>query len=261
MATYSFDTQEADQHGVDESILIQHFRSWITKYKLNGEQEHEGRTWTHDSNDAFSTMFYFWKPYQIRRILKSLVDQGVMVTGNYNLDRLDRTKWYAFEDEEKYLDIPSNNPENREKPTKNNNKGELTNSLNAHNNIASIPSPKASPEITCCKRIIEHLNMKTGRSFRAVPSNINPITARLNEGHTEADIRSVIDMKVREWLGNPKMEAYLRPGTLFNASKFNDYVGQIGIAPKLTEEEKTAAWINDTETSSNVFEGVFTREV
>ena len=83
----------------------------------------------------------------------------------------------------------------------------------------------SKPDIA--EKIIKYLNEKTGRKFRAVPSQTKFISARLNEGATLEDCISVIDRKCLEWLEDAKFSQYLRPATLFNAEKFNSYVGQL----------------------------------
>lgn len=75
--------------------------------------------------------------------------------------------------------------------------------------------------------VIEYLNEKASRNFRAVQTNTKLILARAKEGATIADFKAVIDRKCTEWVGNPKFEQYLRPATLFNAEKFNQYIGQL----------------------------------
>ena len=42
------------------------------------------------------------------------------------------------------------------------------------------------------------------------------------------DLIAVVDRKCLEWLDDPKFSQYLRPSTLFNAEKFNAYIGQLG---------------------------------
>lgn len=78
------------------------------------------------------------------------------------------------------------------------------------------------------KGVIEYLNSLTGSKFKPTEGSISLIKARLDEGYTFEDIKRVIDLKVKEWLGGP-MEKYLRPETLFNRTKFNSYAG---VAPK-----------------------------
>ena len=53
------------------------------------------------------------------------------------------------------------------------------------------------------------------------------------------DIKRVIDAKCNEWRGNPKMEKYLRPQTLFNKSKFETYFERLEpeINEKLSERQ------------------------
>jgi predicted phage replisome organizer/uncharacterized phage protein (TIGR02220 family) len=75
-------------------------------------------------------------------------------------------------------------------------------------------------------RILDYLNQATGRNYKASSKATQKhINARLNEGYTEEDFKKVIDNKVSEWLHNPKMQAYLRPDTLFG-TKFDSYLNQ-----------------------------------
>lgn len=78
------------------------------------------------------------------------------------------------------------------------------------------------------KQVIAYLNEKAQRNFKAVQSNTKLISARAREGATLDDFIGVIDRKCMEWANNPGMSQYLRPATLFNAEKFNNYVGQLG---------------------------------
>lgn len=76
--------------------------------------------------------------------------------------------------------------------------------------------------------VIDYLNEKAGRSFQASPANVKFVAARIREGATVDQLKAVVDAKVRDWLHDPKMNQYLRPETLFNASKFASYVGALG---------------------------------
>lgn len=76
--------------------------------------------------------------------------------------------------------------------------------------------------------VLEYLNSKTGRAYRATVVNLGFIKARLNEGASVDDCKAVVDRQLEIWRGTD-MEQYLRPATLFNREKFNQYVGEIGI--------------------------------
>lgn len=100
---YSFSVAHAQEYGVEAAVLIHNFQWWIGHNKTNGKHSHDGRTWTYNSMAAFQAQFPFWKKGQIERLLRTLVDQEILVKGNYNANTYDRTCWYAFKDEKKFL--------------------------------------------------------------------------------------------------------------------------------------------------------------
>ena len=76
----------------------------------------------------------------------------------------------------------------------------------------------------CCL-VLEHLNMKAQRNYQPVKANLNLIQCRLKEFTFEDCIR-VIDIKTSQWINDKKMNAYLRPSTLFNATNFAQYAAE-----------------------------------
>ena len=97
--TYTFDTLLATKYGVNEAIMLNNFIYWIAKNEANGKHFHDGRYWTYNSVAAFGKLYPFWTTSQIRTIIDSLVKQGVLLKGNYNEQKRDRTVWYALTDE------------------------------------------------------------------------------------------------------------------------------------------------------------------
>jgi uncharacterized phage protein (TIGR02220 family) len=80
------------------------------------------------------------------------------------------------------------------------------------------------------KEVLQFLNDKTGRHYEAVPATLDPILARLKGGSSVEDLRAVIAKKTREWGADEKMQKYLRPKTLFNATNFANYKGELEAA-------------------------------
>lgn len=72
---------------------------------------------------------------------------------------------------------------------------------------------------------IDYLNQKAGTKYKSSSKNTTKhIKARINDGYTLEDFKTVIDKKCSEWL-NTDMEKYLCPDTLFG-SKFEKYLNQ-----------------------------------
>lgn len=101
--TYTFDEEVAKEYGVNEAIMITNFQFWIKKNKVNNQNLYDGRYWTYNSNKAFQELFPFWSAKTIRTVLDHLKDRGVLITGNHNANTYDRTLWFAFADEEKWI--------------------------------------------------------------------------------------------------------------------------------------------------------------
>lgn len=104
--------------------------------------------------------------------------------------------------------------------------------------------PKKKTFTAEATEVLEHLNQVAGTKFKPVPANLNLISARLHEGFTVDVVKAVVNCQHREW-GNGDMRKYLRPETLFNATKFAGYAGQaesaaIPVKPTLTREEYEA---------------------
>lgn len=77
------------------------------------------------------------------------------------------------------------------------------------------------------KSIIQYLNSKTGKQYKHTSKNTQKlIKARINEGFTEEDFKHVINVKVEQWINDPKMSEYLRPTTLFG-NKFDTYRNEL----------------------------------
>lgn len=75
------------------------------------------------------------------------------------------------------------------------------------------------------KEVIDYLNLKAGTKFKDKSKDTRSlIKARFDEGFTLDDFKKVIDGRVAAWKGDAKMCEFLRPSTLFRASKFEGYL-------------------------------------
>jgi uncharacterized phage protein (TIGR02220 family) len=83
----------------------------------------------------------------------------------------------------------------------------------------------ASREVFDLEAPVVYLNLKAGSTFSVKSKPIQRIVkARYDEGRSLEDFKRVIDRKVAQWKTDPTMCAYLRPSTLFRASRFEEYL-------------------------------------
>lgn len=88
--------------------------------------------------------------------------------------------------------------------------------------------------------VIQYLNDKSGKHYHDTPSNRKLIHARLADGYTSMDIAQAINNVCKGWL-NTESERYIRPTTIFAASKFEGYVNDVPYGKPKAEQDDTPA--------------------
>jgi uncharacterized phage protein (TIGR02220 family) len=76
--------------------------------------------------------------------------------------------------------------------------------------------------------ILTFLNNKAGRNYRQSDTNLGYIIARLADSISPEQLRAIVVRKCREWGEDKRMSQYLRPATLFNKEKCEQYLGEMG---------------------------------
>lgn len=105
-----FDSRIAEKYSIEEAIVIANLYGWIKHNATNGKNFHEGRYWTYNSLVSFAKYFPFWSESKVKRVLIDLAGktdskdalpkhEPIIVKGNFNTSKLDRTVWYSFTDE------------------------------------------------------------------------------------------------------------------------------------------------------------------
>lgn len=233
--------------GLNEALVLQQIHYWATM-KLNLK---DGYYWVYNTYEDWANQFPFMSKSTIGRVLRNLEKNKVVVVGNYNKLSFDKTKWYRIDYNElkKYEDNTSNDgfvePVN-DISKSNHDDVKLVSSTTSErvNNtidytktstdIKDIVEPKAQ-QPSPIPKIIEYLNTVANKKFKPNTSATKKlINARLSDGYTLQEIKYVIDNKTAEWL-NTDMQKYLRPETLFNATKFESYVNEPPYKPKKSQ--------------------------
>lgn len=103
MKSRMFEVKYAIKYGINEAIFINCLEYWITFNRADQKNFHEGRTWSYNSKKAWSELLPFFTEKQIRAVLNNLIAHKVIRKGNFNKNPLNKTLWYAFEDEAEFV--------------------------------------------------------------------------------------------------------------------------------------------------------------
>jgi len=98
-----FYVHEVMKYGLDRAILINYFRVFISGNKASGRHQHDGLTYTHNTHKEIAARHPWWNKQKVGRMVRSLVDEGVLVVAHLSENRWDRTSYFAFADEAKFL--------------------------------------------------------------------------------------------------------------------------------------------------------------
>lgn len=120
-----------------------------------------------------------------------------------------------------------------EKPKKANTKTKTKTKTNTNTNT------KADETAEVASSSLEHLNKKTGSCYDQTDTSLELIGSLLSAGYTEEDIRTVIDKKCAEWMGDDRMRPYLRPSTLFG-EHFEEYLAAPLTGQAAQEQDEAA---------------------
>jgi|APSaa5957512493_1039668.scaffolds.fasta_scaffold39095_1 hypothetical protein len=99
-----FYTDEALAYGVDEAILVNYLRLFITGNRAKEENTGEdGRTYTYNTYKEITDVHPYWSKQKVGRMVRSLVRQGVLIVDYLSDKPFDRTSYFAFVDEDSML--------------------------------------------------------------------------------------------------------------------------------------------------------------
>lgn len=203
----------------DKAIILQQIDYWLE----HSNNICDGYKWVYNSVADWQKQFLWISPSTLTRKLKSLEDQGLLITGNYNKRKFDKTKWYRI-DYDKFNKIEKAFSQNDQTImsfwVNGVSQNDITNTREyTDNNTDIINSNKFD-----YKKFIEWFNELADKDLKNTEINRQYIKDLLNDGYTKDDIVNVIEYKVNEWKDSEKMNRYLRFSTLLSPNNFERYL-------------------------------------
>ena len=181
----------------------------------------------------------------VRTAIKHLTKSGeistVKVTNKFSIINIE--KWGLYQGQEETPNRQANQTLTKHQPSTNHFQEEKEEKEEKEVYMSNTSTGSKKETISSgfeAKAIISYLNDETGRQFKAGDRRTNELIAdRLREGYQVSDFLTVIDNKVRQWLGDEKMEEFLTPRTLFSADHFADYLAQTPTKKEAGKQKKS----------------------
>jgi len=93
---HNFNVQIAVDFDLETAVFLNNMAFWTNHNVANNKHYLDGHYWTYNSIPAFSVLFPYWSTKQVERLLNKLTKSGLLLKGNYNLKKYDKTCWYAL---------------------------------------------------------------------------------------------------------------------------------------------------------------------
>jgi hypothetical protein len=160
----------AGKVGLNESIVLQQLHYWL----LDSKNIRDGFKWVYNTYEDWQKQFPFWSVRTLKRIITGLETDELIITGNYNKLKIDRTKWYRINNEK--LDSLMDHPECQSGTS-------IVTSWHDGEDNLSLPLPEITTETTTKKDIYiqyaEFVKMKESEYNTLVELHGRPLVAKM----------------------------------------------------------------------------------
>ena len=205
MSMYLFDdtpivvnTTLANEIGLNEAIVLQQINYWIEINKRAGKNYYDGKYWTYNSIKSWHEKnFKFLSVETVRRVFTKLEKSGFIITGNYNKDPRDKTKWYTINDkklEELYFEVEDRKKRLENEKLKENGFEATPNAFSQNDQMKNIKMTKCI-ESKCINPFSQNDQMQLYKMNKPLPENTTEIKT---ENNNQSIYGEMIDEKDRE---------------------------------------------------------------
>lgn len=153
--------------GLNEAIVIQQIHYWLEinrKAKIN---YFDDRTWSYNSINKWQReSFDFWSVDTVKRTFTKLVKSKILITGNYNEHKYDKTIWYSI-DYEKLDNLLNEYEEKHDKNDKNVENSTL---------VQNAPMSDCNISAKCPNGLGQNAPMDKGRLHQPIPKTTKDFT-------------------------------------------------------------------------------------
>ena len=205
--------------GINEAIILQQIHYWLER----SNNIHDGYKWVYNSVAEWQKQFPWLAIATLKRKFKSLEDKGLLITGNYNKKKFDKTKWYRI-DYNLLNEMGQRLYQNDTTIVSNCTNGKYQNDTTNTRDYTENNTDTYNSNEFDYNEFIEWFNELADKDFRNTETNRQYIKDLLNKGYTKEDLVNVIEYKVNEWKDDDKMNKYLRFSTLLSHNNFERYL-------------------------------------
>ncbi|KKN60096.1 hypothetical protein LCGC14_0535650 [marine sediment metagenome] len=143
--------------GLHEAIIVQQIHYWLVGNEERTNNFRDGFYWTFNSYREWQQTFNFWSARTIQRLILDLQQKGILVVGNFNRLKIDKTKWYRIDYDKLSSWSPTNDIKDELSSTQRQTGTMVTKEVLDHGASLSSPLPETNAKTTTETNIKERI--------------------------------------------------------------------------------------------------------
>jgi len=96
--THHFDIEDANRYGIEQAIFLNYFRIGLRENKAHNVHIYDNYVWVNYTEHALSILFPYINIEKVNHILQSMVDNGLLKSGNYTKNNNQYSRWFSTEE-------------------------------------------------------------------------------------------------------------------------------------------------------------------
>lgn len=98
---HAFDVGIAKVVGLNAAVVFNHILYWLRiNARKKDAEKHDGKYWMYETQKQMADFFEYLSEDDVCRAIKKLLDEGLIIKGNFNKTPFDKTSWYTIEDQD-----------------------------------------------------------------------------------------------------------------------------------------------------------------
>jgi hypothetical protein len=94
--SHAFPVSIAEKYSITIALWLQHIAFWTENNLSLNKNIHDGLCWSYTTLEALRDKFPYMSKSQIETMINNSINHGLLIKGNYNQNKYDRTIWYAL---------------------------------------------------------------------------------------------------------------------------------------------------------------------
>jgi hypothetical protein len=186
---HAYNIEDAKKYGIISAVLVYNIKFWLMKNLEDNTNIYDGKVWTFNSVKKYQKDFPEFTERQISYNLKKLEKLGVLIVGNFNKKRYDKTKWYT-------VPVHMLFPDDKNKPVITDSEKPTDKIVKSYCQESDSIQANETTDLQNCQMDVTNLSIPSDEIVKPIPdinTDINSVINNSSRTSTSVDTYSTVE--------------------------------------------------------------------